>query len=241
MKACSRKVCPLVVLGVVLLFAHGGMALAESAVADVTKALQALPLSRGEEILEAFKIGFAQGHLLPEEALRLVTRLSAVEASLADKEALLLTFASVLAESLPVKTLVDKALEGLSRGVLLSQINREVSRRAYLLTEVRDLLYAKGIFVAKEGEATSPFLPPERFDLLVIHIADALGEYLEGGGSPLEGYLLEEVVRLRLSKLKGVVIPIGDVELILARIKGADLSRMVQKIQDLLLESDRKD
>jgi len=232
MKARFQKVCPLAVLGVVLLFAHGGMTHAESAVADVTKALQALPLSRGEEILEAFKIGFAQGHLLPEETLRLVTRLSAVEASLVDKEALLLTFASVLAEGLPAKTLVDKALEGLTRGVPLSQIGLQVSIRAYLLTEVRDLLYAKGIFVAKEGEATSPFLPPERFDLLIIHIADASGEYLEGGGSPLEGYLLEEVVRLRLSKLKGAVIPVEDVELVLARIGPGDLSRVVLEVLD---------
>jgi len=232
MKERFQKVCPLAVLGVVLLFAHGGMMLAESTVADVTKALQALPLSRGEEILEAFKIGFAQGHLLPEETLRLVTRLSAVEASLVDKEALLLTFASVLAEGLPAKTLVDKALEGLTRGVPLSQIGLQVSIRAYLLTEVRDLLYAKGIFVAKEGEATSPFLPPERFDLLIIHIADASGEYLEGGGSPLEGYLLEEVVRLRLSKLKGAVIPVEDVELVLARIGPGDLSRVVLEVLD---------
>ncbi len=232
MKARFQKVYPLAVLGVVLLFAHGGMMLAESTVADVTKALQALPLSRGEEILEAFKIGFAQGHLLPEATLRLVTRLSAVEASLVDKEAILLTFASVLAEGLPAKTLVDKALEGLSRGVPLSQIGLQVSIRAYLLTEVRDLLYAKGIFVAKEGEATSPFLPPERFDLLVIHIADALGEYLEGGGSPLEGYLLEEVVRLRLSKLKDAVIPAEDVELALARIGPGDLTRVVLEVLD---------
>jgi len=241
MKTCFQKVYPLAVLGVVLLFAHGGMMLAESAVADVTKALQALPLSRGEEILEAFKIGFDQGHLLPEETLRLVTRLAAVEGDPVEKERILLTLASVLAEGLPVKTLVDKALEGLARGKPLFHIGREVSRRAHLHTEVRDLLYAKGIFVATEGEATSPFLPPERFDLLVIHIADALGEYLEGYGSPLEGYLLEEVVRLRFSKLKGVVIPVGDVELVLARIKGGDLSRMARKIQDLLLESDRKD
>lgn len=206
--------------------------LAESAVADVTEALQALPLSRGEEILEAFKIGFAQGHLLPEETLRLVTRLAAVEGDPAEKERILLTLASVLAEGLPGKTLVDKVLEGLSRGVPLSQIGREVSRRAYLLTEVRDLLYAKGIFVAKEGEATSPFLPPERFDLLVIHIADALGEYLEGGGSPLEGYLLEEVVHLRLSKLKGPVIPVEDVDLVLARIGPGDLTRVVLEVLD---------
>ncbi len=232
MKARFQKVYLLAVLGVVLLFAHGGMMLAESTVADVATALQALPLSRGEEILEAFKIGFAQGHLLLEETLRLVTRLPAVEASLADKEALLLTFASVLVEGLPAQTLVDKALEGLTRGVPLSQIGLQVSIRAHLLTEVRDLLYAKGIFVVKEGEATSPFLPPERFDLLVIHIADALGEYLEGGGSPLEGYLLEEVVRLRLSKLKGAVIPVEDVELVLARIGPGDLARVVLEVLD---------
>ncbi|GAG00108.1 unnamed protein product, partial [marine sediment metagenome] len=96
--------------------------------------------------------------------------------------------------------------------------------------------YSKGIFVATEGQAASAFLLPARFDILVIHIADALGEYLEGWGNPLDGYLLKEVVHLRLSNLKGVVVPVDDVELILARIGPADLARVVKEVLDQLSE-----
>jgi len=232
MKARFWKTCSAGVLGVVLLLGYGGVILAETTAADVEQALQALSLSQGEKILEAFKIGFVQGHLLPEETLRLVTRLTVAEGSPAEKEAILLTLASALMDDLPGKILVDKTLEGLSRGVPLSQIGQQVSIRARLLVEVRDLLYSKGILVATEGQAASSFLLPARFDLLVIHIADALGEYLEGGGSPLDGFLLEEVVHLRLSKLEGVVIPVDDVELVLARITAGDLSRVVLEVLD---------
>ena len=230
MKTRFWKTCFLWVLGVVLLLGYGGVVLAETTAADVEQALQALPLSQGEKILEAFETAFVQGHLLPEETLGLVTRLTAAEGSPAEIEAILLTLASALMDGLPGKTLVDKTLEGLSRGVPLTQIGQQVSIRARLLVEVRDLLYSKGIFVATEGQAASSSLLPERFDLLVVHIADALGEYLEGGGSPLDGYLLKEVVHLRLSNLKGVVIPVEDVELVLARIGPADLTRVVLKV-----------
>ena len=232
MKAHFWKACAIGVLGALLFLACGGATLAESTVADVEQALQALSLSQGEKILEGFRIGFAQGHLLPEAALRLVARLTAAEESPTEKEAILLAIASTLMDGLPGKALVDKTLEGLSRGAPLFQIGQQVSIRARLLAEVRDLLYSKGVFVATEGQAASSFLPPARFDLLIIHISDALGEYLEGWGSPLDGYLLTEAVRLRLSNLEGVVIPVEDVELILTRIKAGDLSRLVQKVLD---------
>jgi len=236
MKARFWKTCSLGFLGVVLLLGYGGVILAETTAADVEQALQVLSLSQGEEILDAFKIGFVQGHLLPEETLRLVTRLTAAEGGSAEKEAILLTLASALMDDLPGKMLVDKTLEGLSRGVPLTQIGQQVSIRARLLAEVRDLLYSKGIFVATEGQAASAFLLPARFDILVIHIADALGEYLEGWGNPLDGYLLKEVVHLRLSKLRGVVVPVEDVELVLARIGPADLARVVLDVLDQLSE-----
>ena len=232
MRTSFWKLCILGILGIVVLLINCGIALAETTVADVAQALRALLLPRGEEILEAFKIGFDQERLLLEETLRLVTRLAAVEGSLADKEEILLTIASALMDDLPVKTLVNKALEGLTRGVPLIQIGLQVSIRAHLITEVRGLLYAKGIFVPDEEQTGSPFLSSERFDLLVIHIADALAEHVEGGGSPLDGYLLEDVVRLRFSKLKGAVIPVEDVELVLARIGPGDLTRVVLEVLD---------
>lgn len=229
----GKKAWFLVIVGIVFFHLSGGIALAEATVADVSLALQALRLSSGEEILEAFKIGFSQGRLLPDEALHLVERLTAVEGAPADKEAILLTIAHALEDDLPVTTLVNKVAEGLARGVPLPRIEQGISRRGRLLAEVRDLLYSKGIFsVSEEAQAVSPSLPVPIFDLLVTHIADALGDYLEGGGSPLEGHLLFQEVSLRLSMLKGVVIPTEAVELALNRIGPADLTRVVLKVLD---------
>jgi len=98
--------------------------------------------------------------------------------------------------------------------------------RERLLTEVRDLLGSKNIFRAKDGSpAVSPALPGPRFDLLVTHIADSLGDYLDGGGSPRDGYALLAEVTKRLNLLKGSVIPASDVELVLSRIEATDLTR----------------
>lgn len=230
MRAHARRLCWLVVLAVALLFS--GETFAQTTIADVAQALQTLGLSSGEVILQAFKLGFSQGRLYPEEALRLVTRLAAAEGSPADKEAIVLTLASALMDDLPVTMLVSKVAEGLARGVPLPQIGQGITQGKRLHAQVRDLLFAKGIFVVKEGQTTSAFLPPERFDLLVSHIADALGEYLEGGGSPLDGYLLEQAVGQRLSKLKGAVIPGEDVDLALTRLSPSDLTRVVLAVLD---------
>ena len=234
MKRCIMKRYSLVIMGIAFLIISEGIALAETSVADMSQALQILSPSSGEEILTAFKIGFSQGRLSLDEALHLVERLTAADGSLANKEIILLAIAHTLGDDLPVTTLVEKVEEGLARGIPLPQIEQRISQRGQLLAEVRDLLYSKGIFsVSEEAQAVLPSLPSSRFDLLVTHIADALGDYLEGGGSPLEGYLLFQEVNLRLSMLKASsVIPGEDVELVLSRIKPRDLTCVLQSLDN---------
>jgi hypothetical protein len=164
------------------------------------------------------------------------------EGSAASKEAILSAVMLALEDDLPVTMLIDKIKEGLGPSGVpqpkapLLEISQEIARRAQLLSEVRALLWSKGIFSAPEGtQAAVPSLPPERFDYLVNEIADALGDYLEGEGSPQEGHLLFQEVSHRLfslSQLTEPVISLEDVNLVLnpeRGIKPGDLTYVVLK------------
>jgi len=164
-----------------------------------------------------------------------------------EKESVLILIAQTIEDDLSPDILIDKAKQGLgpiyeqtgdtsSPGGSVTQpsypffrIRQEISVRRDLLVEVRALLYSKGIFVSEEGRAGVSSLPTKRFDLLVNNIAAALGDFLEAGGSPLDGYLMEEEVHSRLVNLKGSVIVAEDVDLVLGRIGAADLTGAVRK------------
>ena len=216
----------LVLLGLGLVAGPGSAA--QATPIEVTHAIEALSLPHGGEIVAAFQTGFSQDGLSADDTLSLVQRLAAAGGSKSDQDAILLVIAHALEEDLPVTMLESKAAEGLARGVPLSVIAQGLALRERLLAEVRDLLCSKSIFRAKDGTlAIPPSLPGPRFDLLVTNIADCLGDYVDGGGSPLDGYALLAEMTKRLTLLKGSVIPAEDVELVLSRADAADLTRTV--------------
>jgi hypothetical protein len=194
-------------------------------------ALAAIPLAAADRILAAISIGLGQDGFPAEELLHLIDRLAASPSPSGEKEAILLVLAGALEDGLPIETLVGKALEGLTRGIALPTIEQGLNQRVILLAEVRDLLYAEGIFsVAPGSPQTVPTaLPTPRFDQLVVQIADAVGDYLEGGGSPFDGHALYQQVYERLTLLQGVTLTKGDVELVLERIEAADLTQVALK------------
>ena len=211
--------------------------------AEVNQALSALCPTRAPEIMAALEIGFAQGRIEPDEVLHLISRLAIVQGEPAEKEEILVIIAHALQDDLPVKILIDQVEEGLARNIPLTVILNGsggqprilgLVQRASLLEAVRDLLYSKRIFSAPEGtKAVSTCLPNARFDCLVSEIAGSLADYLEGGGSPLEGYLMFQQVSLRLQKLAGLREPpllAEDVDLVLERLTPTDLTNIVLAI-----------
>jgi len=211
--------------------------------AEVNQALSVLCPTSAPEIMAALEVGFVQGRIEPNEVLHLIKRLSTVQGVPAEKEAILLTIAHALQDDLPVKILVDKVEEGLARNIPLTIILNGsggqprilgLVQRASLLEAVRDLLYSKRIFSAPEGtKAISTCLPNAYFDCLVSEIAGSLADYLEGGGSPLEGYLMFQQVSLRLQTLAGLREPpllAEDVDLVLERLTPTDLTNIVLAI-----------
>jgi len=206
---------------------------------DVAEALIAYSFPAAAELSVGFETGFSQGRIHPTELLHLIEKLAAAQGEMRDKEKILLIVTGALQDGLPVKILVSKVAEGMTRNipiyVILNGKNGQprilgLEQRAHILAEVRDLLYSKGVFIAEEKQSDiSSALPLPHFDQLVSNISAALGSYLEGGGSPLEGQILREKVSNRLSKMQGI-IPAADVMLVLPRIKPEDLTHVVRRV-----------
>ncbi|MEN6369251.1 MAG: hypothetical protein ABFD77_06085 [Thermotogota bacterium] len=223
-----RLVGLLGVVGVVLAFAAGGGA--QVVLADFQRVLSAIPVTADGRILSTLDRALRQEGFPAAEVQRLFERLLAVPTAAADKEVVILTIVAALEEGIPVDGLLNKAFEGLARGVSLSPLNQLLQQRLRILIEARDLLYAKGIFRASAGTPTSSgasALPAARFDALLSQLGDALGDYLESGGSPHDGNLIDQNVEARLTMLRGSVLALGDVDLVLSRIGPEDLTRAV--------------
>jgi hypothetical protein len=203
--------------------AAGGTSLAE-----YEQALASIPVSNPEFILSAIKLGMTQADFQDAALLRLIDRMADHPAPPSEKEAMLSVLAHAMEDGLPIEGLLNKAFEGLARGVPLRQIEQGLSERLVLLRETRDMLYAKGIFSIPAGSPqTMPTaIPALRFNQLLINIADTIGDFLEGGGSPFESHVLYRDVQNRLTLLQGVTLQPADVELVLNRIEPSDLTQV---------------
>ena len=203
-------------------------ATAQIPLAEFDQALHAIPVSNPGFILSTIELGMTQPDYPAEQHLQLIERLANHPAPPFEKEAILLVLAHASEDGLPIEGLINKALEGLARGVPIQQIEQGLSSRVQLLAETRDLLYSKGIFSAPSGvpQSAPTAIPTERFNQLLIHISEAIGDFLEGGGSPFEGHVLYQEVRNRLMMLQGVTLLLEDVELILDRIEPSDLTQV---------------
>jgi len=222
-RSVSRTVWTVLMLVSLVAGATAGASLSE-----FEQALQAVPVSNLGYILSSIELGMTQPGFPADGLLRLIDRVTRRTAPAFEKEAVLLVIAHGLADGLPVEGLVNQALEGLARGVSLQWIEQRLSERLVLLSETRDLLYSKGIFSGSQGSssAATPAIPTARFNQLLINISETIGDFLEGGGSPFDGYVLYEEVRNRLTMLEGVTLSADDVALVLDRIEPSDLTQV---------------
>jgi len=200
---------------------------AQTVLDSVGDLLTSASIPSTDRVLAAFTLGLSAGTLSAEDALLVTDRIVQSGGLTADKEAVLVALATTLEQALPVERLIDKVIEGISRRVPLSAIRFEIELRARLQAGVRDLLFSKGIFAGGSASAGGTSLPQHRFDLLVMHISDALGDYREGGGSPLDYPAVYLAVEQRLTYLGGSVIQMADVELALSRIEPAELGAIL--------------
>jgi len=222
----SRKLGVLWIILLILLLAVG--ASAQIPLMEYEQALYSIPVSNPDFILFTIELGMTQDDFPAQPLLRLIDRLVSHPEASFEKDAILLGLAHALEDGLPIEGLINKALEGLARSVSLQQIEQGLSKRLTLLAETRDLLYSKGIFSAPTGspQTTATAIPTLRFNQLLIHISETIGDFLEGGGSPFEGHVLYQEVRNRLTMLQGVTLLLEDVELVLGRIERSDLTQV---------------
>jgi len=221
----SRKLGMFWIILILLSLAVG--ASAQIPFMEYDQALYSIPVSNPDFILSTIELGMTQADFPAEPLLWLIDRLVSHPAPPFEKEAILLVLAHALEDGLPVESLINEAFEGLARGVPLQLIERGLSVQLILLAEIRDLLYSKGIFNMPAGspQTVSTAIPMLRFNQLLIHVSETIGDFLEGGGSPFEGHVLYQEVHTRLTMLQGVTLLPEDVELVLERIGPSDLTQ----------------
>jgi len=217
------------VLGVIL--ASAGIAgRAEIGLADFERVLSAIPVTASARALTALDRALRQEGFPATDVQRLFERLLATSAAAPDKEAVVLTIVAALEDDIPVDGLLNKAFEGLARGVSLGPLYQLLQQRLRILVEVRYLLFGKSIFRVSAGTTTSAgasALPAGRFDALLSQLGDAVGDYLESGGSPHDGQSIYQNTSARLTNLRGSVLVPADVDLVLGRVGPEDLTRVV--------------
>jgi len=203
-------------------------AIAQIPLIDYEHALHSIPVSNPDFILSTIELGMTQPDFPAEPLLRLIDRLVEHPTPPFEKEAILIILAHAMEVGLPIEELINRASEGLARGVPLQDIEGGVAQGFALLAETRDLLYSKGIFSAPAGstQTVPTAIPMPRFNQLLIHISEAIGDFLAGGGSPFEGHVIYQEVRNRLTMLQGVTLLSEDVDLVLDRIEPSDLTQV---------------
>ncbi|MGB2982272.1 MAG: hypothetical protein WBC63_00235 [Candidatus Bipolaricaulia bacterium] len=221
---------------------------AQISLGEFDRALDALTMTAHDRILAAIEGGLSQPGFPADTLLTLIQRLASIPGGDAEKETILLMFArameggllidgllpkgfelaSALEEGLPIEGVVLEALKGIAQGSPISMIAGGITQRLKLLRGVRDLLFAREIFRAVPGspQSSPTALPASRFDQLVVQIADAVSDYLEGGGSPFEGGALYTLVADRLRRLPEAIVSQEDVDLVLDRIGPPDLTQV---------------
>lgn len=169
---------------------------------DVYKCFAELGVSDLQTLQTAFAKGFADKRITPEVALRLCQRLKQTAAPISLREGVLQIIGRALLEELPVTMLVDKAFEGLTKGVPLDVINDDLLERKMTLGEVKTLLASKGItagLTIRFGAITLQ-LSLDAVDTAITEAAGALEDYVRGGGKLDDANAIKSAVQLRLSR-----------------------------------------
>ena len=223
-------------------------ATAQIPIEEFGMALSAISMGAHDRILGAIDSQLGAFGFPAEEVLQLIYQLAPIPAANEDKEAILLLvtraierdlpveglvgvsfdLAHALDEGLPISEVINEALKGITQGVSSAVIEAGITQRLSLLREVRDLLFERGIFRAApdEGYVPASALAAESFDLFVAEIADAVSDFLSGGGSPFDGDALYGLVSERLNRLPDTLVPADDVHRILENIGPPDLTRV---------------
>ncbi len=208
----------------------GGVAIAQPTPEDVYKCFAELGVSDLQTLQAGFAKGFSDKRITPDTALKLCQRLKQSTAPISLREGVLQIIARALLEELPVTMLVDKAFEGLTKGVPLDVINDDLLKRKTTLSEVKTLLASKGIVIKltiRFGPVTVQ-LTLEVVDTTITEAAGALEDYVRGGGKLDDANAIKSAVQLRLSR--NPVIPQALTAYIEQVVSAAEWAQIAQNI-----------
>lgn len=201
---------------------------------DAYNCFQALNVADLQFLISAYDKGFKDKRITPQTALTLCQRLAQSAAPISLREGVLRLIGMALLEELPVTMLVDKALEGLAKGVSLEAINDELFQRKMTLSEVKALLAAKEIKIGvtiRFGTVTI-VLTAENVDLVITEAARALEDYVRGGQKIEDAAAIKATVQRYLSSNRS--IPPALVSFIDQVVSPAEWAQLAQNVANRL-------
>ncbi|MCS6936543.1 MAG: hypothetical protein RMJ96_03860 [Candidatus Bipolaricaulota bacterium] len=201
---------------------------------DVYNCFRALNVSDLQFLINAYDKGFKDRRIAPQTALTLCQRLAQSAAPISLREGVLRVIGLALIEELPVTMLVDKALEGLAKGVALEAINDELVQRKATLGEVKALFASKGIRISltiRFGTATLE-LTLEAVDTAITEAARALEDYVRGGQRIEDAAAIKATVQRYLASNR--VIPPTLVSFIDQVVSAAEWAQLAQNVANRL-------
>ncbi len=220
-----KRLISLLVLGLL-----AGWAYAQPTPEDVYKCFAELGVSDLQTLQAAFAKGFADKRITPDTALKLCQRLKQSSAPISLREGVLQIIGRALVEELPVTMLVDKAFEGLTKGVPLDVINDDLLERKTTLSEVKTLLASKGVTISltiRFGMVTLT-LTLEVVDTTITEAAGALEDYVRGGGKLEDANAIKSAVQMRLAR--NPLIPQTLTSYINQTVSAAEWAQIAQNI-----------
>lgn len=201
---------------------------------DVYNCFRALNVSDLQFLINAYDKGFKDKRITPQTALTLCQRLAQSAAPIPLREGVLRVIGLSLLEELPVTMLVDKALEGLAKGVALEAINDELVQRKATLSEVKALFTNKGIRISltiRFGTVTLE-LTQEAVDTAITEAARALEDYVRGGQKLEDAAAIKATVQRYLASNR--VIPTTLVSFIEQVVSAAEWAQLAQNVANRL-------
>ncbi|MCI2429521.1 hypothetical protein LM602_03960 [Candidatus Acetothermia bacterium] len=201
---------------------------------DVYSCFRALNVSDLPFLINAYDKGFKDRRITPSMALTLCQRLAQSAAPIGLREGVLRVIGLALIEELPVTMLVDKALEGLAKGVALEAINDELAQRKATLSEVKALFAHKGIRISltiRFGAVTLE-LTLEAVDAAITEAARALEDYVRAGQRIEDATAIKATVQRYLASNRA--IPVTLVSFIEQIVSAPEWAQLAQNVANRL-------
>ena len=205
--------------------------------AEVLAFLQSMPIPTELklDLTGEMTAAMAEGRLTPGVALPFLQECASLPPE--QTEEVLLIVLHALAGEFIVDPLLNEALKGIRLSRPWPEVTGILRLRLALLEATRDVLTGQRLVPESPPPGYRSTVPtPSPSAKVILETAWAIGDFLIAGGNPADGAGMEALVRMRLTRLSGSVLPSQVVNPLLAVLSPA----LMQEITRLALNPERR-